>query len=299
MTEIARVPRARRGRLRRAGSTSWTFGGDADGFALMLFRHRARTPVARPDVVAKRRLGAVRTRTLELVAPLDELSLTRQWSPLMSPIAWDLGHIANFEEQWVRRAHSPDRRRDDTARQRDHLYDAVAHTRATRGALPILDRTGALAYLDDVRRLTTTAIERSRFPAADPFLRDGFVHAMLAQHEAQHTETMLQTIQLAGLPYEPARRAVPPAARVLVDERRQARVPAGTFVMGTDDRVLAYDNERPAHGDVPPSHRRRAGDGRAYLTFVDDGGYRRPTWATTDGRGSASPPCHRGLDPAG
>jgi iron(II)-dependent oxidoreductase len=262
-----------------------TFGGDEHGFALMLFRHRARTPTARPEVVAKSRLGAVRTRTLELVAPLDEPSLTRQWSPLMSPITWDLGHIANFEEQWVRRAHTPARRRDDTARQRDHLYDAVAHTRATRGALPILDRAGALAYLDDVRGATSAAIDRTRFVPADPLLRDGFVHAMLAQHEAQHTETILQTIQLAGLPYEPARRVVPPAARVLVDERRQALVPAGPFVMGSDDRLLAYDNERPAHEVTLPAFRIDVAPvtNRAYLAFVDDGGYRRQDLWGDDG----------------
>jgi iron(II)-dependent oxidoreductase len=199
----------------------------------------------------------------------------------MSPITWDLGHIANFEEQWVRRAHHPLRRRDDTARERDHLYDAVAHARAARGRLPLLDRPGALAYLDDVRRQTLATIGTASFPSGDPLLRDGFVHVMLAQHEAQHTETILQTIQLAGLAYEPARREAPPAARARVDETWQAHVPAGPFVMGTDDRTLAYDNERPAHErwvgafriDVVPV------TNRAFVRFVEDGGYaRRDCW---------------------
>lgn len=258
-----------------------TFGGDGVGFALVLYRRRPRPSAPRPGVVAESRLGEARGRTYELVAPLDETSLARQWDPIMSPIVWDLGHIANFEEQWVRRAHAPERRRDDSARHRDHLYDAVAHARATRGALPLLDRLGATAYLDDVRRETCAAIERSSFSSDDPLLHGGFVHAMLAQHEAQHGETILQTIQLAGVAYEPSRRVLPPRSRVPLDDERQAYVPAGTFVMGTDDRELAYDNERPAHEvhvdafriDVAPV------TNRAFLRFVDDGGYaRRDLW---------------------
>ena len=284
MTEIStkfRVPVVAALAARHGLDVVRTFGGDTHGFALMLFRRRERPATPHPGVVAKRRLGAARTRTHELMAPLDEAALTRQWSPLMSPIAWDLGHIANFEEQWVRRAHTPDRRRDDPARQRDQLYDAVAHARATRGTLPLLDRTGALGYLDDVRRQTWATIDRATFPSADPLLRDGFVHAMLAQHEAQHTETILQTIQLAGFAYEPARRATPLAARAIVDEQLQAYVPGGTSVMGTDDRMLAYDNERPAHEVALPAFRIDVTPvtNRAYLAFVEDGGYRwRELW---------------------
>jgi iron(II)-dependent oxidoreductase len=262
-----------------------SFGGEQAGFAVVLFRRRPRALPPRPAVVAHRVLAEARARTLELVAPLDEPALTRQWDPLMSPIVWDLGHIANFEEQWIRRAHAPDWRRDDEARRRDHLYDAVAHARAARGRLPLLDRRGVLDYLDEVRRHTHDALEGSRFPEADTLLRAGFVHAMLAQHEAQHTETILQTIALARLAYEPARRTAPPAARVRVDETLQAWVPAGPFVMGTDDRRLAYDNERPAHEVWLPAFRIDVAPvtNRAYLRFVEDGGYARRTLWDDDG----------------
>jgi iron(II)-dependent oxidoreductase len=258
-----------------------TFGGDGVGFALVLFRRRTRATAPSPGVVAEQRLAEARARTYELVAPLSDDALARQWDPIMSPIVWDLGHIANFEEQWIRRAHAPERRRDDVARRRDHLYDAVAHARSARGALPLLDRHGATAYLDDVRRETRAAIERSTFSSGDALLRGGFVHAMLAQHEGQHTETMLQTIQLAGVPYEPSRRVLQARALTTLDEEREAYVPAGPFVMGTDDHELAYDNERPAHQvhvdafriDVAPV------TNRAFLRFVEDGGYaRRELW---------------------
>ena len=60
-----------------------------------------------------------------------------------------------------------------------------------------------------------------------------------------------------------------------------AVIPAGPFVMGTDDRSFAYDNERPAHVvelaryriDLAPVTNAQ------YLAFMLDGGYhRRELW---------------------
>jgi len=246
-------------------------------FAVVLLRRRADVPAVDPRVRAEQLLGAARSRTLELVAPLDHAVLSRQHSTIMSPIVWDLGHIANFEEQWIRRAHLPRGRRDDDARARDHLYDAVAHPRAGRGRLGLLDASACREYLAAVREDTLALLRRAPLPAGDPLLGGGFVHAMLAQHEAQHTETFLQTIQLVrDLAYEPARRTEPRAALVPVPPA-EAVVPAGAFVMGTDDRRLAYDNERPAHEvwvdrfriDLHP-----VSNGQ-FLRFVEDGGYDR------------------------
>ncbi|MBK5098918.1 MAG: DinB family protein, partial [Gemmatimonadetes bacterium] len=46
-------------------------------------------------------LEDVRCRTLLLVQPLSRDMVDRQHSALMSPIAWDLGHIAAFEDLWL------------------------------------------------------------------------------------------------------------------------------------------------------------------------------------------------------
>src|SRR4051794_41447445 len=42
-----------------------------------------------------------RTRTLLLVSSVPEAELMAQHNTLMSPIVWDLGHIAHFEELWL------------------------------------------------------------------------------------------------------------------------------------------------------------------------------------------------------
>jgi hypothetical protein len=40
------------------------------------------------------RLAEARRRTLLLIEPLDDEQLNRVYSPILSPLAWDLGHIA-------------------------------------------------------------------------------------------------------------------------------------------------------------------------------------------------------------
>jgi iron(II)-dependent oxidoreductase len=263
-----------------------TFTDPARLFSVLLLRLRDRRPAtagrARQAVVE---LAEARTRTLELVDPLSDEQLARQHSPLMSPIVWDLGHIANYEDLWSRRAAGRDAPSnlpaDPTRTTRDWLYDAVTHPRATRKALPLPDRTGALRYLAEVRAATQRRLRDVTFDPSDPLLADGYVYSLIAQHEAQHGETILQTTQLiADLRYEPVRRADPPVARVPL-EAEWAVVPAGPFVMGTDDRAVAYDNERPAHPVDLPRYRIDLAPvtNAQYRAFVEDGGYaRRALW---------------------
>jgi iron(II)-dependent oxidoreductase len=286
-TEISRKFRADEMMLRvsRHGfAPVETFTDDGGRFASLLLRRTdatARSPVA-GCTDAVHALEAGRVRTMELVAPLDAAALAAQHSPLMSPIVWDLAHIANFEEQWTARVRdaAPD---DATERaRRDHLYDAIRHPRRTRAELPLLSHDESFAYLDRVRTRTRACLEELvRAAGAHDLLRDGYVWSMLAQHEAQHQETILQTIQLAGLPYESHLRDDAEPRRLVVPPRALAAsmvlIPGGDYTVGTDDRRVAYDNERPAH-DV------RVGRFRidaapvtcgAFLAFVDDGGYRR------------------------
>jgi iron(II)-dependent oxidoreductase len=224
-------------------------------------------------------LGAVRARTFELIEPLSDDQLTRQHSPLMSPIVWDLGHIANYEEQWASRAFDPGA---PEPRDLDLMYDPVANPRPTRKDLPLPGRAGTLYYLHDVRGRTQRQLASVSWDPGDPLLADGYVFRMIAQHEAQHSETILQTIGLIDdVRYEPGLRREPRAAVVTIDAE-YAVVPAGPFVMGTDDRAAAYDNERPAHEVDLPRYRIDLAPvtNAQYLAFMRDGGYgRRELWS--------------------
>ena len=46
-------------------------------------------------------LTAARERTLALVSALSGSELERVHSPIMSPLVWDLGHIAAYEDLWL------------------------------------------------------------------------------------------------------------------------------------------------------------------------------------------------------
>ncbi|HEY7076011.1 MAG TPA: SUMF1/EgtB/PvdO family nonheme iron enzyme [Solirubrobacteraceae bacterium] len=176
-------------------------------------------------------LATVRERTLALVAHLGAADLERQVDPLMSPLVWDLAHIAAYEDLWLvhRHAGEPLLHGDLAA-----VYDAFETPRAVRGDVELLDTPAALAYLDDVRARTLAVLE-----ALGP---DPVLHEMVLRHELQHTETMRQTMRLGGL-----LAAGEPPDDPLGGEDGWLEVPAGAFEMGAPAGVFAYDNERPRH----------------------------------------------------
>jgi iron(II)-dependent oxidoreductase len=190
---------------------------------------------------AKERIAAeledARRRTLALLAPFSDDELVRQHSEIMSPLVWDLAHIGHFEELWIvrRLTGAP-----PLYSEGDDLYDAFAHPRGERPSLPLLDPARARDYVARVRERSLEVLERIELEPSDPLLRDGFAFGLVIQHERQHVETMLQTIQLSGLEHAGGG----PAACGL---GRAVDVPAGPFTMGTDEEPWAYDNERPAH----------------------------------------------------
>jgi iron(II)-dependent oxidoreductase len=104
---------------------------------------------------------------------------------------------------------------------------------------------------------------------------------MVVQHEHQHDETMLATIQLAEVQYEHACER----ARARDSARGSIAVDLGTVVIGTDDDPWAYDNERPAHEVQLSPFRidRSPVSNGEYVEFIAAGGYDDPSVWTTDG----------------
>ena len=221
-------------------------------------------------------LTEARERTLALVASVREADMDQVHDPLMSPLVWDLGHIAAFEDLWLAQ------RAGGQAPLRENLwevYDASESPRSDRGNLPYLRTVEVKEFMAAVRGRSLDALESAG--RSGGFLGgSGGVWDMLLQHEHQHNETMLQTLQIAapGV-FVPDRRPLPPAPAGSVSGRT-VRVPAGPFLMGAKDGGFAYDNERPFHEvDVP------AFDidlvpvtCGAYREFVEDGGYTRRDW---------------------
>jgi gamma-glutamyl hercynylcysteine S-oxide synthase len=243
------------------------------------------------------RLAEARRCTLELIKPLDDGQLNRVYSPILSPLAWDLGHIANFEELWLVQTIGS---REPLHGELGRFYDAIENPRKTRGELPILRDEELRSYLAEVRERTLEVLGEVEIgsEAEDPLLREGFVYEMLLAHEHQHNETMLQLLQMVG-DYEP-----PPSYRDRLEERvpgvpEMVEVPGGEYLIGASADGFAYDNERRRHPiELEPFEidRTPVANG-AYIQFMEETGAGPPMYWEHDGGGGWVRTAMAGRDP--
>jgi len=226
-------------------------------------------------------LTEARGRTLALVEPVCEDDLDRVHDSLMSPLVWDLGHIAAFEDLWVSRAGGLPPLRPDLF----EVYDAEETPRAERGELDYLKCQEAREFMSDVNdRAFGVLREADLSEAGDGLNGGGFVWEMVLQHEQQHNETMLQTLQIAapGV-FTPSRDPLPPAPSKAPSG--VVHVEAGPFLMGAGPGRFSYDNERPQREvDLPAFDVDRTPvTNHDYAAWVDRGGYSRRQWWSDEG----------------
>jgi iron(II)-dependent oxidoreductase len=231
-------------------------------------------PAARPDstevesVLAS--LDEARERTLALAGSLSDEDLERSHSPIMSPLAWDLGHIAAYEDLWLAsRLCGMELLRAELA----EVYDAFETPRALRSEIEILGAAEAREYMRAVRARVIEVLARRG-------VGDGVLCEMVIRHELQHTETMRQTLAIAGLL---------PAGEPALDPMRGApgweRIDAGPFEMGAGEDGFAYDNERPRHAVELAAFEiaRRPVSNSSWIDFCERGGYERREWWSPQG----------------
>ncbi len=230
-----------------------------------------------PAAIAER-LTSVRRCTEQIVAGLGDDVLVYAPRPFVSPPVWDLGHIAAYEELWVWC------RVGGGATLYPELqaaYDAFETPRPVRTQIQILNPAQAREYLAATRTRTLEVLHGARPAEIDPGLvHDGLVFDLVAAHEAQHAESMLQEFVLAGVPITGVGAAYePPAA-----DGRSATTPERIEVtgapvsLGAGPHGFAYDCERPEHTFelAPYAIARDPVTCGQFVAFVDDGGYARP-----------------------
>jgi iron(II)-dependent oxidoreductase len=221
--------------------------------------------VVEPELHAA--MGEVRERTFQLVGHLDEERLNAVLSPIMSPLAWDLGHVAAYEDLWLNhRLAGRGLLREDLAA----LYDAFETPRQVRADLEFLRGAELHEYMATVRAL-----------AVEAPVTDGELHELVIRHELQHTETMLQAMALAGL--------TPPSfigpGQVNGSGLETMEVAEGPFEIGSGPEGFAYDNERPRHTEDTARFTigRTPVTNATWLAFAEGGGYERREWWSDEG----------------
>ncbi|MBI4897009.1 MAG: ergothioneine biosynthesis protein EgtB [Actinobacteria bacterium] len=222
-------------------------------------------------------MGETRERTLALVRDMTEEQLSRVVTPLLSPLIWDLGHIANFEQRWLLGS-------DDA--ELDAMFNPFKQPRAVRGKLPLPTRDECFAYMTAVRD-RVAALES----AIDPYRAE-----LVIQHEQQHNETMLQMLRMMddyappkGLWQVAGETGVMGAASETDQFATETAVaaaaspewieyPAGGYLIGAtaEPGAFAYDNEQSAHTVMPAAFAiaSRPVLNREYRQWVEGGGYR-------------------------
>src|SRR5207237_661939 len=136
-------------------------------------------------------------------------------------------------------------------------------------------------YLADVRRRTLGLFDAVELESEDPLLGGGFVYDLIIQHEHQHNETILQTLQLTPGRYLERLPELPGGRRV---ESDTVVVPPGRYQVGSDAHE-PYDNEHPRHAvqlEAFEIDRFPVSNGD-FLRFMEDGGYQREELWSPDG----------------
>ena len=252
-------------------------------------------------------LEEARARTVRLLSSVSEADQRVQHDRLMSPILWDLGHIAHFEELWlIENIGPPPAGASATGASLNGstglrgMFDPVENPRRTRAELPLPGVEECAEYMAGVRQAVLDRLATLDLESEDPLLDHGFVFRMVLQHEYQHNETILQTLQLkTGEPYHPVEsvRHPDPPEDDSFGGGTMVRFPGGEVTIGTDDRSASYDNERPVHSvelapfliDATPVTE------LAYAEFIAEGGYETrefwsdPGWAWRNESGIRHP----------
>src|SRR5258706_10084389 len=122
-------------------------------------------------------LADAHARTDALLAPVDGPRRRVQHDPIMSPLVWDYGHVAVYQELWLVQQLSGAAPMDEA---RMHHYDAFENPRRVRASLPLLTRDEVAMYRAAVDDRTLSLLGEADVDGnPDPLLRRGFVYDML------------------------------------------------------------------------------------------------------------------------
>ena len=233
------------------------------------------------------RYRSVRSRTLELAAPLSAEDQVVQSTADVSPTKWHLAHTTWFFETFILRDHVPAYRAYDEQFQYlfNSYYEAegARHPRPERGLLtrPSLDEVHAYRAAVDADMETFLA-ERAApgAPAAD-------LVELGLNHEQQHQELLLMDIKHV-LSRSPLRPAYAPRNDEPVGGGPPLRwlpFTGGIHQVGHRGNGFCFDNETPRHRVWLEDFRlaSRPVSNAEYLAFIEDGGYREPRLWLADG----------------
>lgn len=200
-------------------------------------------------------LKSLRTQTLGAFAHYQRAeALTVPLKDEFNPPLWELGHLAWFQEYWVRRNQQRDLgvwqdlshpRLTSMVASADSWYDSARVTHAHRWSLPLLSTTDCLAYLQNTHADTLEHLEHE--VDGSPAL---YFYWLVLQHEAMHLEASTYMAQSLGIPFEvswtPSLNGTQSTNPDALPTFRS--LPSSTWALGTqwqelENKSFCFDNE--------------------------------------------------------
>jgi iron(II)-dependent oxidoreductase len=213
---------------------------------------------------------------------LAQQELLEQFDAEFSPIGWHLGHVAWQEEMWVLRGHY---RMPALYPAFDEVFDSFRPDKRRR-AKTLPSKGGLFEYRSEVRARVLDRLEDLVEAPCRRLMEGPGLVRFVANHESQHIETVL-AMRLAGAlsfktPNPAAQCSCKEPSPTLQSADDFVALTGGSFAMGSDVDPERWDNESPCYRvDVLPfSVQRRPVSNRAWLEFLQQGGYRtRSLWS--------------------
>jgi len=248
-------------------------------FGLLLMRRMKKAPFLedRKQKIAAR-LMHTRSRTLELIAPLLNLEAGAASERRVGAVVAELEAIRRFEQEWLVAGLGSGSRVERGAELLPHPGESTVAEDSFPSVLPHGSLQSTLAALEHTRAAATRLLLESSLDPTSPLTARGHIHQVAVQNEALRQELILGALYEGNeLPYSAPGDGVPPARPDQSIAAERILIPAGEFIMGSDDSERALDAEMPCHRvdlpaywiDVAPvTHAEFQG-------FVEDGGYQR------------------------
>lgn len=229
---------------------------------------------------------SVRAKTLDLILGLSAEDLSVQSMPDASPSKWHLGHTSWFFEAMIL-ARDQEYAPVDARLQSvfNSYYEALGERvpRALRGLMTRPSLNEVLAYRHEVDR---RIVDRLNDPMS---AEEQYLFRLGLSHEQQHQELLVQDLLhlFACNPLSPtAWREEPRTAPLHQGMGGTVSFPAGLMTSGHERGAgFAFDNEMPAHRQWLNAYSLAADlvTNADWLSFIEDGGYRRPELWLSDG----------------
>lgn len=222
-------------------------------------------------------LQEARTRTLDLVADLDDQQMMGPRLRIVNPLRWEIGHVAFFQEFWNLRHF---RGRPPIIANSDALYDSARVAHDTRWDLPLPSLSDTISFMQHVLDQVIDLNQSSSDKVIEGYDQNYFLELALF-HEQMHAEAITYTRQTLGYsaPKFRAKAVLSTDERDSAPVKGDARIPGGRFTLGSKEGSgFVFDNELSQHEvHVKPFEiSRTAVTQGEFAEFVRDEGYRRP-----------------------